>query len=266
MKQLIAFRKQHLTLDWVILLICSIALTVASSSVARAGIGLDTTRFPKHSETSFEIAIRQKVVVSTTIPNEADFVTADAIQEEARRQEVLEKEFTEEIAERERLLEEQRIEAERQAYRDYVDSIVCDPCDIARISGLRKEDYALLTEGTWWEGYEDTLYELETEYGVNAMFAMSVSTLESYFGTSVRASSRHNYYGIELDRNWSGLYDNTIFWGGMMNRVYIEDGVVSVWNIGPIYCPPNRQWEVYMNDNMNMLYNSLITKLTNTVQ
>lgn len=272
MKQLTTFRKRHALLDYTFMLVCAFAVVLTASTATRYAmrVGTDNLQLinpPKTSaQTSFEVAIRQTVVVSTTVPNESDFVVAESIQAESRRQETLEEQFAEEIAERERLLEEQRIEAERQAHQEYINSIICDPSDISRVSGLKKEDYILLTKGTWWEGNEQTLYELETEYGVNAMFAMSVSTLESYFGTSDRASSRHNYYGIELDRSWSSLYDNTIWWGSMVNRVYIENGLYSVWNIGPVYCPPNRDWEVYMNDNMTILYNSLITNLMNTLQ
>lgn len=268
MKQLTAFRKRHATLDYTFMMVCAFAIVITMSTITRNSSIADTLNiinFPKSAQSSFEVAVRQTVVVSTTVPNESDFVVAESIQAEARRQETLEERFAEEIAERERLLEEQRIAEEKQAFQDYINSIVCDPSDISRVSGLKEEDYGLLTKGTWWEGNEQTLYELETEHGVNAMFAISVSSLESGLGTSVRASSRHNYYGIELDRNWSSLYDNTLWWGGMINRVYIENGLCNVYDIGPVYCPPNREWEVYMNDRMNSLYNSLINNLQSTI-
>lgn len=271
--QVMTLRRQRRnvhTLDSVLLLLCAVSVLIVSV-IGKWGTSLpDAVSIITHASIprtpNSDVNVRQTVVVSTTIPNEEDFVIANSIQAESRRLEILEQQYADEIAEEERLLEEQRIAEEKQAYQKYVNSIICDPSDISRVSGLKEGDYALLTKGTWWEGHEDTLYKLESEHGVNAMFAMSVSSLESGLGTSVRARSRRNYYGIELDKNWESLHDNTLWWGGMINRVYVDNGTVSVWNIGPIYCPPNREWEVYMNDRMTSLYNSLITNLTSTVQ
>ncbi|MCM1218504.1 MAG: glucosaminidase domain-containing protein [Lachnospiraceae bacterium] len=204
------------------------------------------------------------VIVFISVPVIEDAVNNDAIklavEEEMREQEILEMQIGEELAEEARLAEL----AKQQAY---IDSIVCDPTDISRISGLRAEDFKYLTEGTWWSGHEDTLYQLEQTYGINAMFAMSVSTLESGCGTSYRATNKHNYYGIELaSKSWDSLSSNTLWWGDMMQRLYVTKDVKSVWNIGPIYCPPNREWEVYMNDHMNDLYVGLINNLQDTLQ
>lgn len=210
-------------------------------------------------------ATTSNVIVFTSVPMIEDVKNNDTIKEaveaEMRSQEVLEAQIIEEIAEEERLAKV----AEQQAY---IDSIICDPTDVSRISGLKAEDFKYLTEGTWWSGHEETLYQLEQECGINALFAMSVSTLESGCGTSYRASSKHNYYGIELaNKSWDSLYENTLWWGDMIQRVYIDGkDVSSVWNIGPIYCPPNRQWEVYMNDHMTELYNGLINNLQDTLQ
>lgn len=204
------------------------------------------------------------IVVSTTVPNVEDSVIREKVANEARRQKTLEREIVAKVEERNRIIQE---ELERRRYADYINSISCDPMDVSKVSGLKLEDFHLLTEGTWWEGNEQALYDLEQTYGVNAMFAMSVSTLESGRGTSVRASSRHNYYGIELpNMRWDSLYDNTQYWGDLISHGYNERGLKSVWAIGPVYCPPNRQWEVYMNDKMTELYSSLLNKLNDTVK
>lgn len=209
------------------------------------------------------------VVVSTTIPNvEEDAIVQQEIAEQARIQLTLEEEIASQIAEEEEQERLRQLEIARQERIDYIDSIVCDTSDISRVTGLNDiEDYKLLTEGTWWEGYEQTLMNLEQTYGINAIFAMSVSTIESGSGTSVRASSRHNYYGIEIsNKSWADLGDNTLWWGGMLNRVYVEKDLLSVWDIGPVYCPPNREWEEMVSTQMNYLYNSLINKLMDTVE
>lgn len=213
--------------------------------------------------TTTDATTDNNVIVFTSVPMIEDVEGNDtikqAIETEMRAQEVLETQIAEELVEEARLEEI----AKRQAY---IDSIVCDPTDVSRISGLKAEDFKYLTEGTWWSGHEDILYQLEQECGINALFAMSVSTLESGCGTSYRASSKHNYYGIELAKSWDSLYSNTLWWGDMIQRLYVDKGVSSVWNIGPIYCPPNRDWEVYMNDHMNALYDGLINNLQDTLQ
>lgn len=217
-----------------------------------------------HNTTTTIDATTNDVIVFTSVPMIEDAEINDTIKgvvaEEVRRQEILETQIIEELAEEEHLA---RI-AEQQAY---IDSIICDPTDVSRISGLKAEDFKYLTKGTWWEGHEETLYQLEQQCGVNALFAMSVSTLESGQGTSYRASSKHNYYGIELaNKNWDSLYDNTLWWGDMIQRLYVGQDVSSVWDIGPIYCPPNRQWETYMSDHMSELYVGLINNLQDTLQ
>ena len=108
MKQLTAFRKRHATLDYTFMMVCAFAIVITMSTITRNSPIADTLsiiNFPKSAQSSFEVAIRQMVVVSTTVPNESDFVVAESIQAEARRQETLEERFAEEIAEREHLLE-----------------------------------------------------------------------------------------------------------------------------------------------------------------
>jgi beta-N-acetylglucosaminidase len=210
------------------------------------------------------------VVVSTTIPNvtdEEDAEIQEAVATEARRQLTLEEEIADQIAyekEQERL---RKLELKRKKRIAFINSVVCNPDDISRVTGLEKiSDYKCLTEGTWWSGHEQALYDLEHTYGINAAFAMSVSTLESGSGTSTRANSRHNYYGIELSTVWNSLDDNTLYWGGLINRVYVSKGLTSVWSIGPVYCPPNREWENFMASNMQSLRQSLINNLMDTVE
>lgn len=155
-----------------------------------------------------------------------------------------------------------RKEKQKKARQKYINSIACNPNNITVITNLTQKDMKYATKGTWWEGHESTLYELEQNHQINALFAMAVSTLESGRGTSHRASSRKNYYGIELSTTWDNLYDCTQYWGGMMQRVYINGkSVKSVQSIGPIYCPPNREWEVFVESYMNELYAKVKTTL-----
>ena len=205
-----------------------------------------------------KISVENQIVISTVIPNTSAEFMNEEVAEEVRVQETLEKEIIAEIEEQARL---QAIK-ERE---EYINSIVCDPTDVSKVSGLKESDFKLLTEGTWWEGNEAALVELESEYGVNAMFAMSVSTLESGFGESVRAQSQNNYYGLEVSRSWESLYDNTQYWGSLISKYYVGEGRSSVDSISTKYCPPNSDfWAEYNRGEMVDLYNQLINRLNDT--
>lgn len=210
------------------------------------------------SKVSSEISVVNQIVVSTVIPNTSAENMSKEVIEEVRYQETLEKEIIAEIE------EEARLKAIEE-YREYVSSIVCDPTDVSKVSGLKESDFKLLTEGTWWEGNEAALVELEEQYGINAMFAMSVSTLESGFGKSDRAQSRNNYYGLEVSKSWDSLYDNTQYWGNLISKYYVDQGRSSVSSISTKYCPPNSEyWASYNAQKMVDLYNQLINRLNDT--
>lgn len=148
-------------------------------------------------------------------------------------------------------VEEEKRLAEEERTRDYIKTVGINPSDVSRITNLRREDMHLLTEGTWWEGAEETLYQLERTYGINAAFAMGVSTLECGSGTSRLARMEHNYYGFMSGKTWNNRHDCTMYFGEKLSANYVGQGRKSVESIGPKYCPPNRQWEVYVRNYMN---------------
>lgn len=222
-------------------LMLSLALNIGTVSTVNA-----------FDETGTMNEIGQEIVVSTVIPideNDAEF--NEKVSKEIEAQTLLEQEIMKQIKQEEKVA--------------YINSIICDPNNISRVSGLKEEDYKLLTSGTWWEGNEQALIDLEKNYGVNAMFAMAVSTLESASGTSGRAKNRNNYYGLELSKVWNGLYSNTQYWGGLIAKSYIGQGRTSATSISTKYCPPNSSnWASFVNSQMGVYYNKLISKLNDT--
>lgn len=150
---------------------------------------------------------------------------------------------------------------QEEQYRLYVNRIQCDPSNVSKITNLKLEDMHLLTEGTWWSGYEESLYYLEQRYGINAIFAMAVSSLESGGGTSALARQSNNYYGLMTGNKYASRFDCTMYFGDLMNRKYVGNSKISVYSIGPKYCPPNRQWEVYMDNYMRTHYSILKSRI-----
>lgn len=162
----------------------------------------------------------------------------------------------------ERSVQEELIDQyQQEQYQLYVSQIQCDPSNVSKITNLKLEDMHLLTEGTWWSGYEESLYYLEQRYGINAIFAMAVSSLESGGGTSSLARYSNNYYGLMTGDKYASRFDCTMYFGDLMNRKYVGNSKISVYSIGPKYCPPNRKWEEYMDNYMRTHYSILKSRI-----
>lgn len=149
-----------------------------------------------------------------------------------------------------------QIQTEYEA-KQQLESITCDPTNITKISNMTQEQMAQMLSGTWLEGKEETLYQVEQTEGINAFFVYAVATLESGNGTSYRAKTRSNYYGLETSADYKSYEENTLFFGDMINRLYISKDKVSVDTIGPTYCPPNREWEVTVSEIMKTQYEKI---------
>lgn len=158
-----------------------------------------------------------------------------------------------------RLEQEAAIQAEAARIAQ-IESITANTDNVSLVSNMTEEQYYIATKDTWWEGREQVLMDLERRYGINAFFAMAVSTLESGHGTSPYSKKYNRFYGEDTSPAPSeGLYDSTMYFGDFINRLYIDEGLTDVWSIGPKYCPPNRNWEVYVYNKMNELYNKVMS-------
>ena len=199
-----------------------------------------------------------QIIITDDIPLTDNLSLNESVINELTSQKIIKKKLNKE-------LKEERRRARIKARKKYIKSIVCDPNDVSRITGLKKEDFKYLTKGTWWSGKEHILYEVEQTYGINAMFTMSVSTLESGHGRSYRSQIRENYYGIELNHYWDNLYDNSLFFGKLIKKNHGKQGRKRVWNTSTKYCPPHHDmWANYMYEHMHKLNNKLISRLNST--
>jgi len=248
---LVMYRYRISPIDYLILIISLITVAI-SSHYART---IEFTTPEAAVQSNSKVTPLKTIQIAMVIPDMANASIQKQVIEERRTLETLEKQVRQDI-------ENERI----AAIKEYISSIVCDPNDISKVSNLNAEDFSLLTKGTWWEGNEQALVDLEKNHHINAMFAMSVSSLESGKGKSDRAKIRKNFYGMEIGKIFSGLYDCTQYWGNLMSEKYVGSWhKISVWNIGPTYCPPNRAWETYMNSSMIGFYNNLISNMESTM-
>ena len=233
-----------------------VAARVAAVTLITAIMSLGVSILAPSEVTADAYVIQETIVEHKSTPNVSFTVHVDNSGVET---EIAEPTIS---ADEERQLQEELIvESREEEFEAYINSIYCDPNDVTKITNLKLEDMPILTDGTWWEGYEESLYHLEQNYGINAVFAMAVSTLESGGGTSSRARNRDNYYGLSTSTNYGSRYSCTMYFGDLINRKYVSQGRSSVYSIGPKYCPPNRQWESYMAEYMSGVQSQLRSEI-----
>ena len=255
---IIRYRSQVNAFDYIILLLSILVVSITSHYIQTvelikpAAAMRDARSVHDNKVTDATV---ETIEVITVIPDIANANIKEQVIDEKRTLMTLEEEVMGDM-------EQERI----AAIKEYINSIVCDPLDVSKVSNLKAEDFKLLTKGTWWEGNEQALIDLEQNHHINAMFAMSVSSLESGRGTSPRALTKKNFYGMEIGRGFYSLYDCTQYWGKLISEKYVGQlEKESVYEIGPTYCPPNRDWENFMDTTMHSFYNSLINNMETTL-
>ena len=90
------------------------------------------------------------------------------------------------------------------------------------------------------------LEQMEKTYGVNGIFVMAVSWMESGSKTSNLARSHNNMtsiYGGDGLNTYSSPSECIINTGRILkDNYYTAKGCRTASDIGPIYCPPNPNW------------------------
>ena len=69
-------------------------------------------------------------------------------------------------------------------------------------TGLSASDFDILLQGTALEGKGQMWVNLESKYGVNAIFGIAVAYQESGFGTSALAKNKNNLFGLNGSNGW----------------------------------------------------------------
>ena len=92
----------------------------------------------------------------------------------------------------------------------------------------------------------DALEQMEKTYGVNGLFVMSISWMESGSKTSTLARNHNNMtsiYGSNGLNTYSSPSECIMNTGRILkDNYYTNRGCRSASDIGSIYCPPNPNW------------------------
>ncbi len=134
-------------------------------------------------------------------------------------------------------------------------------------SGLTEDDIAVIFEGTALAGHglEETILEVEEQYGINALFTIAVMKLESGNGKSRLAKSKNNLFGLNAI---SGDAHNKAFsfetkgdsvrkFGQLLSKNYVGKGYTTIEKIATKYCPANSKWSRLVKNIMNSDYGKL---------
>lgn len=126
--------------------------------------------------------------------------------------------------------------------------------DISHASNLSANDLNIIIDSeilasnfsnSKMEGMGDTLVKMEEEYDVNALFCLSVSYIESGFGTSNAAISKNNLFGLIASTGLMSFdtpEDCIMYWGKLLRNSYINNGRNTISSIQKIYCPNSTTW------------------------
>jgi beta-N-acetylglucosaminidase len=116
--------------------------------------------------------------------------------------------------------------------------VVLSTCPVqpCRLTGEQIND---ILEGTGLSGLGETYAAGEEETGINALFVISITALESGWGDSYNARERNNLGGIKgadgyraFDSREDSIRDMYDF----LDRLYIKQGRTTIAEIGAKYC------------------------------
>jgi hypothetical protein len=134
-------------------------------------------------------------------------------------------------------------------------------------SGLSEADITLIFDGTDLAGHglEETILEVEGQYGINALFTIAVMKLESGNGSSRLAKSKNNLFGLNAisgDKNnraysFETKGDSVRKFGLLLSKNYVGKGYTTVEKIASKYCPANANWSGLVKTIMKKDYGKL---------
>lgn len=135
--------------------------------------------------------------------------------------------------------------------------------DINKPTNISLQKIHSLCKGTGLEGIELAVKELEVDYGINALYTISVAAHESGWGNSHLAKTRNNLFGIAAFDDdissamyFNSKYDCVKYWGKMIKNDYFDKGLTTTQSINTIYAS-DKTWSSKVNSIMKQCYYAL---------
>lgn len=121
--------------------------------------------------------------------------------------------------------------------------------EITESSELSPDELETIVSGSGLSGLGYAFYDMEQNYGVNAVFAIAVARLESGSGTSYMAIYDNNLFGM-MGLSYSSKEACIDDFGSLIRYYYFDRGLTTVYSINPVYCPDNYDWAPYVESIM----------------
>lgn len=113
--------------------------------------------------------------------------------------------------------------------------------DVYAQSHITAEQYDVMLEGSALAGCGDAFRQIETEYGVNGLFAIAVCNLESSLGQY--PANTNNFFGFMGANGWmsfSTKRDGITYFGELLSGYPYYGKTID--QIASIYCPGSTVW------------------------
>ena len=195
-----------------------------------------------------KVASLEKTVDSLSSKNDELKKELEKYKEDERKRKAKEKK----IAEVKRK-KAQQIEMEENR----ITSLHLNPSDVREISGANAHTLNVLLSGTYLEGFGEVFYNMERRYGINALFSIGNSILETgWSGDNWLARNKNNIFGFNTDRYFASKGDCIAYWFDLISNHYVGQGLISMYAINTKYCPPNDNW----SSDIRTVVNRLVSK------
>lgn len=170
---------------------------------------------------------------------------------------VIEEEVIEEI------VEEVNSEELKQLERERIDTIHYNPKNVTEPSNMTVEDIRILLEDTPLAGTEYAFYNIEKDSGINAFYAISVAYQEcGRKFKEPRVVNNNNIFGIMGNPYYKSKQECIYYFADFTQRLYLNQGLTSVYTIQPKYCPPDKTWSGDVASFMKEHHTIITSKLT----
>lgn len=118
------------------------------------------------------------------------------------------------------------------------------PYDAFTTTGISSEGFDAILVGTGLEGCGVYFQEVESQYGINGLFAVSVAKVESNLGESNLAKKKNNFFGM-LGCSFSSKEEGILAFGELISESSYYQGK-TIEQIAKTYCPPT--WSKWAGD------------------
>ena len=211
-----------------------------------AGIDVAISNYLDNQETKWDVDMGKHVDTPLDFQPSEELLQSDELPiEEVTEEETTEPAETIAVSETEGVVDKDGVFYEPEVEEPKGPNMVAyiNPNDVTEITGADVDTLNILLKDTFLEGYGQLFYDLENEYGINALFSISNAITETgWDGDSYISRNRNNIYGLNNDTYYESKQDCIYYWYNLIKDKYVGQGRKSMVDIGTKYCPPNPNW------------------------